>query len=71
MDRALEFGFKKSDIEHLDQAVLASAVVRAKRLFVVGNIDRYFCEMDSDLQPWDRTGQRLELLSPEEDDANV
>lgn len=71
MSRACEFGFTMPEIKPYDQAVLACVVVRAERLYRAGDREMFFCELDSDLQPWDRNGNRLERLATLYDDANV
>ena len=37
-----------------DQAILASVIVSAERLWSLGERAISFCELDSDLQPWGR-----------------
>ena len=38
---------------------------------LTANRKMFFCELDADLQPWNRNGQRIEKLATAYDDANV
>ena len=71
MERSLEYGFVLPELKPYDQAVLASVIVGAERLLQAGEREMFFSELDSDLQPWDRNGERLERLATIYDDANV
>ena len=71
MGRAMEIGFRMPEIKPIDQAILACVIVRAQKLYRDGDREMFFCELDSDLQPWDRDGQRIEKLATEYDDVNV
>jgi hypothetical protein len=44
------------ELNPFDHAVLAATLVTAERLRDAGEADVSFCELDSDLQPWDRAG---------------
>lgn len=46
-----------------DLAVLAAVVVKAEELQKNGHSWVSFCELDSDLQPWDKSGARKVILS--------
>ena len=65
-DRLLRLGLQPFDL-----AVLASVLGRAKTLRVSGADDVVFCELDSDLQPWNRDGNRRGDLASLYDEAGV
>lgn len=46
-----------------DLAVLAAILVQAENLRDLGYSQTIFCELDSDLQPWDKSGARKPILS--------
>jgi hypothetical protein len=71
MERALEYGFLLPELKPYDQAVFASVIVGAEALLKAGEREMFFSELDSDLQPWDRNGARLEKLATIYDEANV
>jgi hypothetical protein len=49
-------------LEPFDQAILAAILVSGERLRKGGEKDVCFCELDSDLQPWDKKGNaKLDL----------
>jgi hypothetical protein len=54
-----------------DQAVLASVLVGAERLWESGDRMLSFCELDSDLQPWGRSGETKPDLTAAYDRAHV
>ncbi|MGA3212461.1 MAG: hypothetical protein ABSD20_14235 [Terriglobales bacterium] len=71
MSRAVEHMFVFPHIKPYDGAVLASVVVAAERLRQQGQTELFFCESDSDLQPWDKNGDRVDQLANVYDAANV
>jgi len=57
LERAIELS--AGDLGYLqpfDQTILAAVLVRAEGLRAAGAIDVSFCELDADLQPWDKNG---------------
>ena len=54
--RSVELGFLDLSLKPLDQAVLAGVLGRSEELWAAGERDLCFCELDSDLQPWDKYG---------------
>ncbi len=54
--RATELILSGIDLKPFDQAILASVLVQATRLWEQGERRISFCEKDSDLQPWDAYG---------------
>jgi len=58
-------------LQPFDQAILASILVKAEALKNEGVGSFAFCEADSDLQPWDKSGGRKEPLASLYDQAAV
>jgi hypothetical protein len=58
-------------LDPFDQAILAAVLVHAARLRTRGRQDVCFCELDSDLQPWDRNKNPKPELQGLYDDAGV
>lgn len=71
LERAIDLGASDLELEPYDQAVLAAVLVRASRLKYEGATDIAFCEMDRDLQPWDKRGNAKQPLTRMYDDAGV
>ena len=69
--RAVELSIENLDLEPFDQAILAAVLVRAEALRDAGADDIAFCELDGDLQPWDKAGRSKQLLSSLYDAAGV
>jgi predicted nucleic acid-binding protein len=62
LERAITLGASDLYLKPFDQAVLAAVLVRAEQLRGAGKHDICFCELDADLQCWDRRGNpRLDL----------
>jgi predicted nucleic acid-binding protein len=60
--RSTELSFLGLQLQPFDQAILASILVKAEMLQQQGVVGCAFCEADSDLQPWDKTGELKEPL---------
>jgi len=58
-------------IQPFDQAILAAILVRAEGLRAAGEAKLSFCELDGDLQPWDRKSNPKPLLKKLYDDAGI
>lgn len=54
--RAVQLSTMDLELKPFDQALLAAVLVRAEQLRDAGADDIAFCELDGDLQPWDRNG---------------
>ena len=54
-----------------DLAVLAAVIVKSEELQAEGHPWVGFCELDSDLQPWDKSGARKRVLSDLYDDVRI
>jgi len=66
-----ELSYLKLDLKPFDQAILAAILVQGKRLRAEGVEETAFCELDSDLQPWDKDSNRKERLADLYDDAHI
>ncbi len=71
LERAAMLGASELDLQPFDQAILAAVLVRAERLHKEGFSEVFFCESDTDLQPWDRQGNAKQPLSRLYDDAHL
>jgi predicted nucleic acid-binding protein len=54
LERCASLSYLRLDLKPFDQAILAAILVRAKQLRSKGVDQTDFCELDSDLQPWDK-----------------
>jgi hypothetical protein len=72
LSRAVELASTKNlDLKPFDQAILAAVLVRAKSLREEGAKDISFCELDSDLQYWEKRGGTKEPLTGLYESAGV
>ncbi len=71
LQKAAAFSLEKLDLEPFDQAILAAVIVRAEMLRSEGATEFAFCELDRDLQPWDKQGKRKQPLTKLYDDAGI
>jgi len=69
--RAVELSIQNLDLKPFDQAILAAVLVRAQALRNLGADDISFCELDGDLQPWDKNGRSKQPLTALYDAAGV
>ena len=61
--RAVELASLNLDLKPFDQAILAAILVRGEQLRDEGADEIAFCELDSDLQPWDKNGEAKQPLT--------
>jgi hypothetical protein len=59
------------DLKPFDNAILAAVLVRAHELLIAGENDLAFCELDGDLQQWDKNGNTKPVLTRLYDNARV
>lgn len=71
LERTISLSLEKLDLKPIDQAVLASVLVRSDVLRSEGETEFAFCELDSDLQPWDKERKPKEPLASLYDAAGV
>ncbi len=69
--RSVELSTQNLDLKPFDQAILAAVLVRSEELRDQGENDVSFCELDGDLQPWDKKGQVKQPLKALYDAAHV
>lgn len=69
--KAVELSTMKLDLKPFDQAILSAVLVRAAELRDAGAADITFCEIDGDLQPWDKNGRTKQPLADLYDSAHV
>jgi hypothetical protein len=69
--RSLELATLLPELKPFDQAILAAVLVRADELRLGGDAELAFCELDSDLKPWDKDGNRRVQLADLYDTAGI
>lgn len=71
LTRAVDLSVLNLDLKPFDQAILAAVLVKAEELREQGATDIVFCELDSDLQPWNRDGSMKQSLKQLYDAAGI
>jgi predicted nucleic acid-binding protein len=71
LERQVTIGAMDLSLKPYDLAVLAATLVKSQELQQQGHRWAGFCELDSDLQPWDKTGNRKPILSDLYNDARI
>jgi hypothetical protein len=71
LERQVSIGAMDLSLKPYDLAVLAAVLVKSGELRQEGHLWIGFCEMDSDLQPWDKSGARKSILSDLYDEARL
>ncbi len=71
LERSTSLTMEKLDLKPFDNSILAAILVRADELANQGGKALAFCELDGDLQPWDKYGNTKPLLTRLYDDAGV
>jgi len=66
-----DLSFEALELKPYDQAILACVLIRARELLDTGERELVFCELDADLQPWDKKGERKDKLADLYDQMNV
>ena len=69
--RTVQLATLDLDLKPFDQAILGAILVRAEQLRDEGADQIAFCELDSDLQPWDKRGASKQPLTELYDSAHV
>ena len=59
------------ELRPFDNSILAAVLVRAHQFLHEGDRDLAFCELDGDLQPWDKNGRAKPVLQRLYDEAHV
>jgi len=63
LERQISIGAMNLALKPYDLAVLAAVMVKSEQLLQEGYAWVGFCELDSDLQPWDKSGAPKPILS--------
>lgn len=63
LERAVELTGLDLSLKPFDQAILAAVLGRARELAEAGESDFCFCELDADLQPWDKNDREKQPLA--------
>ena len=71
LERCASLSYLRLDLKPFDQAILASILVRAEQLRSKGVDETDFCELDSDLQPWDKDRNPKRQLAELYNEARV
>ncbi len=71
LERQVAIGALDLSLKPYDLAVLAAVLVKAEELQQQNHSWVGFCELDSDLQPWDRSGDRKSILRDLYDQARI
>jgi hypothetical protein len=71
LNRATQIALEGIAAKPFDHAILAGVLVASSRLWAAGERPISFCEMDGDLQPWDKNGREKPELTAAYDDAHI
>ncbi|MFM7528343.1 MAG: hypothetical protein LVS60_18525 [Nodosilinea sp. LVE1205-7] len=71
LERQITIGALDLPLKPYDLAVLTAVLVKSEELLQEGHRWVGFCELDSDLQPWDKSGARKPILSDLYDNSRV
>jgi hypothetical protein len=71
LERSISLTMEKLELKPFDNSILAAILVRAEELVKEGGTDLAFCELDGDLQPWDKHGKTKPVLTRLYDDARI
>lgn len=61
--RSTELALLDLQLGPFDQCILAAVLVRAEELWAAGERELSFCELDADLQPWDKQAHAKQPLT--------
>jgi predicted nucleic acid-binding protein len=71
LERSILLTTERLDLKPYDNSILAAILVRAHELLKEDQRDLAFCELDGDLQPWDKYGNTKPGLTRLYDDGRV
>ncbi len=71
LERSISLTTEKVDLKPYDNSILAAILARAHELLEEGENDLALCELDGDLQPWDKNGNTKPALARLYDEARV
>jgi hypothetical protein len=71
-EKAITLSLEKLELQPFDSSILASILTRADQLRKADpQVEMCFCEMDGDLQPWDKNGKPKPILAGLYDESRV
>ena len=71
LERQVTIGSMNLSLKPYDLAILAAVIVKSEELLQEDHPWTCFCELDSDLQPWDKSGARKPILSDLYENARI
>ena len=71
LERQVSIGAMDLSLQPYDLAILAAVIVKSEELQQEGFPWVGFCELDSDLKPWNKSGARKPILSDLYDNARI
>jgi hypothetical protein len=72
LEFSLSLGTEKLELGPFDQAILSAVLAKTKEIKLhEPDAEIFFCELDSDLQPWDKNGNIRQPLARLYDEARV
>jgi hypothetical protein len=72
LERALVLGIEQLELQPFDLSILAAILTRASEIKKADpEAEVFFCELDTDLQPWDRDGNSKQNLSKLYEEAHL
>jgi hypothetical protein len=71
LERQISIGAMDIALKPYDLAILAAMLVKSEELQREGHLLVGFCELDSDLQPWDKSGNWKPILRDLYNDARI
>ena len=71
LERCADLSYLELHLDPYDQAILAAILVRGEGLLADGVDETAFCELDSDLQPWNKDRNPKERLAELYDKAHI
>jgi hypothetical protein len=71
LERSIALTTEKFDLKPFDNSILSAVLVRAHELVRGGERDLALCELDRDLQPWDKNGNTKPALAHLYDEAHI
>ncbi len=70
-ERCTDLSFMSLNLQAFDQMILSAVLVRSEELVRSGEQDIAFCQIDADLQPWDKNRNLKQPLASLYNNARV
>lgn len=71
LERQVTVGALNLSLKPFDLAIFAAVLVKAEELFAANQEEVCFCELDSDLHPWDKSGSPKPIIKQLYDDSHI